>query len=154
MANARATDTISAKEGVAYITIDGIMHEAFYARNIEAKVEKQKVELHLLGHRMTKHKTVGMTGSGTFTIYYMSPYYRQMVEKYKDTGEETYFEMTLKNEDPESTVGANVQTLHDVSVDSVTLAKFDMEGEVLDEEVPFTFDDYTGLAQFAEEPQH
>ena len=95
-----------------------------------------------------------MTGSGTLTIYYMSPYYRQMVEKYKDTGKETYFEMTLKNKDPESTVGANVQTLHDVSVDSVTLAKFDMEGEVLDEEVPFTFDDYTGLAQFAEEPQH
>ncbi len=154
MANARATDTISAKEGVAYVTIDGFMHEAFYARNIEAKVDKQKVELHLLGKRMTQHKTVGMTGSGTMLIYYMSPYYRQMVEKYKDTGEETYFEMMLKNEDPESTVGANAQTLHDVSVDSVTLAKFDMDGEVLDEEVPFTFDDYTGIAQFAEEPQH
>ena len=154
MPDVRATDTISAKEGVAYVTIDGNMHEALYVKNVEAKIEKQKVELHLLGHRMTKHKTVGMTGSGTLTIYYMTPYYRQMVEKYKDTGVETYFELTLKNEDPESTVGANTQTLHDVSIDSVTLAKFDLDGEVLDEEVPFTFDDYTGLTQFAEKPQH
>ena len=49
MADLRATDTLSAKEGKAYVTIDGIMHEAFYAKNIEATITKNKVEVKIVG---------------------------------------------------------------------------------------------------------
>lgn len=154
MALLRATDLISAKEGRAYITIDGIQHEAFYAKNVEASVTKQKVEVKMYGHRMTKHKTVGISGAGTMSINYVSPFYRQMIEKYKDTGVDTYFTMTLVNEDPESTVGVNSGTLYDVNIDSSVIAKFDNDGDVLTEDVPFTFDDYVQNTNFNEAPQH
>lgn len=154
MSDLRATDTLSAKEGKAYVTIDGIMHEAFYAKNIEATITKNKVEVKIVGQRMTKHKTVGITGAGTFNIFYVSPFYRQMMEKYKDTGVDTYFTMTINSEDPESTVGTNSVTLYDVNIDSSLLAKFDQDGDILTEDVPFTFDDYNQNTNFNESPQH
>lgn len=154
MSDFRATDVISAREGRAYITIDGIMHEAFYAKNIEATITKNKVEVKLLGQRMTKHKTVGISGAGTFNIFYVTPYFRRMVEKYKDTGIDSYFTMTISNDDPESTAGTNSATLYDVNIDSSVIAKFDQDGDVLTEDVPFTFDDYNQNANFNEKPQH
>ena len=154
MSNFRASDTIYANAATAYVTIDGIMHEAFYAKTFEANIEKSKVDVRILGERMLKHKTAGVSGSGTMTIHYVSPFYRKMLEKYKDTGIDTYFTICVNNDDPESTVGSASTMFYDVNIDGGVLAKFDSAGETLEEDVSFTFDDYKHLSTFKEAPQH
>ena len=73
-----AQDTISGKEGIAYAKINGNNEEMFYAKTIEANVEKTKSEIKSIGKRMVGHKTTGMNGTGSMTIYYLSPVFRQM----------------------------------------------------------------------------
>lgn len=148
----RATDVIHANAAEAFVVADGIFHRMFYAKSFEASVEKSKAELKLLGRRMTAHKAVGLKGSGKMTIYYVCPHYRRMMEKYKNSGKDVYFTIITSNEDPESSMGTLTTSYYGCNIDSVVLSKFDTEGEVLDEEVSFTFDDYEHLSQFADTP--
>ena len=59
MKTLNAPDTISGKEGRAYAKINGNNEELFYAKTIEATVEKSKGEVKSIGKRMTGHKTTG-----------------------------------------------------------------------------------------------
>lgn len=149
----RATDVMNANAAEGFVTIDGIMHRMFYAKSFEAKVEKSKKEIRLLNRRMTVHKTTGIKGTGTMTIYMVTPYYRQMVEDYKSSGKDIYFSIVINNSDPESTVGTNTTAFFDVNIDSSVLSKFNTGDEVLEEEVAFTFDDYAHLSHFNDAPQ-
>lgn len=147
-----ATDVIHANAAEAFMLADGTLHRMFYAKSFEASVEKSKAELKLLGRRMTAHKSVGLKGSGKMTIYYVCPYYRRMMEKYKNSGKDVYFTIFTTNEDPESTMGTQSTVYHECNIDGVVLSKFDTEGEVLDEEVSFTFDDYEHTSVFKDTP--
>ena len=40
---------------------------------------KNKSEIKAIGKRMTGHKTTGANGSGTMTLYYMTPIFRAML---------------------------------------------------------------------------
>lgn len=73
MAKLKSFDPISGKEGVAYAKINGNNEELFFAKTIEASVEKAKSEIKAIGRRMTGHKTTGMSGSGKMTLYYLTP---------------------------------------------------------------------------------
>ena len=77
MKTLNAPDTISGKEGRAYAKINGNNEELFYAKTIEANVEKSKSEIKAIGKRMTGHKTTGANGSGSMTLYYMTPLFRE-----------------------------------------------------------------------------
>jgi hypothetical protein len=148
----RATDTVHSNAAEAFVVAEGVFHRMFYAKSFEATVEKTKAEIKLLGRRMTAHKAAGLKGSGKMTIYYVCPHYRRMMERYKNSGKDVYFTIITTNNDPESTVGALTTSYFDCNIDSVVLSKFDTEGEVLDEEVSFTFDDYAHISQFADNP--
>jgi hypothetical protein len=149
----RKTDRYAGHAATVYVTIDGIMHETFYVKSYEVTVEKQKAEVRCLGDRMVKHKTVGMSGTGTMTIDYVTSYYRQMVKQYHDTGRDVYFDMTFVNDDPESTMGVNAVKIFDANLDKITLSKADAGStDALDEEIAFTFDDWEPLSHFKEQP--
>ena len=60
-------DAVSGKEGRAYAKIDGNNEELFYAKTIEAKVEKTKSQVKSIGRRMVGHKTTGAEGTGSMT---------------------------------------------------------------------------------------
>lgn len=143
-----APDAISGKEGRAYAVINGNVEELFYAKNIEARVEKTKSEIKALGRRATQHKVTGWTGTGTMTLYYMSPVFRRMMLEYIRTGRDIYFTLVVTNEDPASTAGRQTVVLKECNIDSVVLAKFDVDADELDEEVPFTFSDFDLPDQF------
>ena len=68
MKTLNAPDTISGKEGRAYAKINGNNEELFYAKTIEANVEKSKSEIKAIGKRMNGHKTTGANGSGARTV--------------------------------------------------------------------------------------
>lgn len=153
MERIRATDTINANAAEGFVTIDGVMHRIFYAKSFEAKVEKTKQEIRLLNRRMTAHKTTGIKGTGSMTLYMVTPFYRKMVEDYKATGRDAYFSIVISNHDPESTMGTLTTAFYDVNIDSSILSKFSTdEGGVLEEEVTFTFDDYAHLSLFNDAP--
>ncbi len=149
MAKLKSFDPISGKEGVAYAKINGNNEELFFAKTIEASVEKAKSEIKAIGRRMTGHKTTGMSGSGKMTLYYLTPLFRQMLKQYKDTGVDIYFDLVVENNDPSSSAGKQTTLLMDCNLDSVLLTKLDGDSDdPLEEDADFTFEDYDILQEF------
>lgn len=149
MAKLKSFDPISGKEGVAYAKINGNNEELFFAKTIEASVEKAKSEIKAIGRRMTGHKTTGMSGSGKMILYYLTPLFRQMLKQYKDTGVDIYFDLVVENNDPSSSAGKQTTLLMDCNLDSVVLTKLDGDSDdPLEEDADFTFEDYDILQEF------
>lgn len=144
-----APDTISGKEGRAYAKINGNNEELFFAKSVEASVEKSKSEVKAIGKRMTGHKTTGGNGTGSMTLYYLSPLFRQMVKQWKETGVDVYFDMVVENDDQESAAGKQSMLLMGCNLDSTILAKLDGDSDdPLEEDVDFTFEDFDILDPF------
>lgn len=137
----RAEDTISGKHGKAFANINGQNHEMFYLKNLEAKVEKKKTEVPVLGLTGTQHKAGGWSGTGNMTIYYITSMFRRMMIDYAKTGRDTYFDIIIDNEDTTSAAGRQTTILKGVNLNSVIVAKLAVEEEALDEQVDFTFND-------------
>ena len=142
MRTLNAPDTISGKEGRAYAKINGNNEELFMAKNIESTVEKAKSEVKAIGKRMTGHKTTGGNGTGSMTLYYLTPLFRDMIKQWKETGVDAYFDMVVENDDQESAAGKQSVLLIGCNLDSSVLAKLDGDSDdPLDEDVDFTFED-------------
>ncbi|MCY6958870.1 phage tail tube protein [Clostridium brassicae] len=141
-------DTISGQEGRAYATINGRNEELFYAKKIESKVEKEKSEGKTLGKRGTQSKAKGYKGTGTLTIYYVTSLFREMMIKYMKEGIDTYFDLTVVNEDPTSTIGKQTIVLKDCNLDECPMALLDVDSDSLEEDIPFTYDDVDLLDKF------
>lgn len=142
-------DTISGREGHAYAKINGNNEELFMARKIETTVEKAKSEIKAIGRRMTGHKTTGMNGTGSMTLYYLTPLFRSYLKQYKDSGVDLYFDMVIENEDPTSAAGKQTTLLLNCNLDSTVLAKLDGDSDdPLEEDADFTFDDFDILTPF------
>ncbi len=144
-----AQDTISGREGRAYAKINGNNEELFFAKSVEASVEKSKSEVKAIGKRMTGHKTTGANGTGSMTLYYLTPLFRQMLKEWKDTGVDVYFDLVVENDDPASAAGKQSVLLMGCNLDSVVLAKLDGDSDdPLDEDADFTFEDFDILEAF------
>lgn len=143
MAYLNAGDLVSGKEGRAYTIINGNSEEMFFVKSLEAKIEKQKAEIKTLGSQQTQHKTTGWSGTGSMTIYYVTSKFRKMMESYLQTGQDTFFDIMVVNEDPSSTIGKQSVILRKVNLNSVILAKLDVESDALEEEIEFTFEGVT-----------
>lgn len=153
MSYMKAGDTISGQEAVATMNVKDAsgnvtVENMFWAKNLEASAEINKTEVFTLGKRGAQNKPNGWSGSGNMTIYYVTSLFRKMVLQYIKTGIPVYFDITVTNNDPGSTVGTQTTVLKNCSLDSVILAKFDVESDVLDESVDFTFDDVDILDEF------
>lgn len=144
----KAGDIISGREGWATANIDGEIFDMFYIKQLEATMEKNKSGVNVLGHRATQNKTTGWSGSGSMTVYYITSKFRELAQKYARDGVDTYFTITIKNEDPTSTVGKQTVVLYDVNLDSATIAKLDVDNTELDEDYDFTFEDFELLDTF------
>ena len=141
-------DAISSKEGKAFINVEGVNEELFYATKVEAKVEKTKAEVKSVGRRMHGSKTVGMKGTGTLSIHSVTSMFNEMVAVYQRTGVDFYFNMTIIVEDKTSTAGNQTLMLFNCNLDSVVLASFDATDDgVVTQEIPFTFDAFELLSR-------
>lgn len=139
----RETDAISGKMAKAYVTINGRVEELFYAKSLESTIEKNKVDVPVLGKTNTPQRSAGWSGSGTMTIYYVTSLFRQLIKRYIQTGEDFWFDLMVINEQPGSSTGKQIAILKDCNLDSVVAAQFDATSDdMLEEEMPFTFSDY------------
>lgn len=145
-----AKDTLSAALAECFITTGKRRYNFMQAINVEAKFEKTKTEFPILGKTGKGNKATGWKGTGSATAHYNTSIFRQMMLDYKNTGEDTYFEMQITNEDPTSGAGRQTIVLMDCNIDGGILAKFDADAEYLDEDFDFTFEDFTMPEAFAD----
>ena len=143
-----ARDTLSAKMADCYITIENNRYNFMQAINIEANFEKSKTQVPILGKTGMGNKATGWSGSGSATFHYNTSIFRKLLQRYKDTGEDIYFDMQITNEDPTSRAGVQIVELIGCNIDGGVLAKFDADGEYLDESIDFTFEDFKIAQEF------
>jgi hypothetical protein len=142
-------DAVSASLAECFATIDGTRYNLMQAINLDATMEKNKSELPILGRTGKGNKASGWKGTGSATFHFNTSVFRKAMKAYKDTGADFYFDMQITNEDPTSGVGRQTIILKDCNLDSVILAKFDADGEYLDEDMDFTFEDWEMPEEFA-----
>ena len=138
----KAKDALSAKLAECYATIGNNRYNFMQAINFEAKFEKTKAEVPVLGKTGSGNKSTGWKGTGSATFHYNTSIFREMMLKFKETGEDIYFEIQVTNEDPSSAAGRQTLVFIDCNIDGGILAKFDADGEYLDEDMDFTFEDF------------
>ncbi len=145
----KGKNTISAALAECFITIGKRRYNFMQAISLEATFEKTKTEVPILGKTGKGNKSTGWKGSGSATFHYNTSIFRQMMLDYKNSGQDTYFDIQITNEDPTSEAGRQTIVLIDCNIDGGTLAKFDADSEYLDEDMDFTFEDFTMPESFA-----
>ena len=143
-----AKDTVSASLAECYVTIEDKRYNLMQAINLEANFEKNKTEVPILGKTGKGNKATSWTGTGSATFHYNTSVFRMLMYRYKETGQDVYFDIQVTNEDPTSSVGRETVILKDCNVDGGILAKFDADAEYLDEDMDFTFEDFEIPEQF------
>lgn len=143
-----AGDAVTAALAECYFTVGDNRYNFMQAINLEAKFEKIKTEVPILGKPGKGNKSNGWRGTGKATFHYNMSTFRKMMLDYKNTGKDVYFDIQIINEDPTSTVGKQEVMLLDCNIDGGILAKFDADGEYLDEEMDFTFEDFSMPTEF------
>lgn len=142
MQTMNAWDAISASKAECFVTIDGNRYNFMQAINLEAKIEKTKTEVPILGRAMKGNKTVGLKGSGSATFHFNTSIFRKLLYDFQKTGKDVYFDIQVTNEDPTATVGRQTVILKDCNLDGGTVAKFDADAEYLEDECDFTFESW------------
>lgn len=144
-------DAVGGKQAKAFATIEGRVEELFYGRTLEATIEKNKTDVPILGKTRTPQRAAGWSGSGTLNVYYVTSVFRELMLRYVKTGRDFYFDLTVVNEDPQSSVGKQTIVLKNCNLDSIVIAQFDATtDDMLNEDMPFTFDDVDILDQFGQ----
>jgi hypothetical protein len=143
-----AKDAVSASLAKCFVTIEGNRYEFMQAINLEANFNKSKTKVPILGKTGKGNKSTGWDGEGNATFHYNTSIFRKLLKRYKDTGEDVYFDIQVTNEDPTSSVGRQTVVLKDCNLDGGILAKFDADAEYLDESIDFTFEDFEMPEEF------
>jgi len=148
-ATMNAKDTVSASLAECFVTIDGNRYNFMQAINLEATIDKSKTQVPILGRTGKGNKATGWSGAGNATFHYNTSIFRELLYRYKQTGEDVYFDIQVTNEDPTSSVGRQTVILKECNMDGGVLAKFDADAEYLDENIDFTYDDFEMPEKFA-----
>ena len=139
MGNYSGQDTISVKEGRAFM--DG--EELLNMIKFEIDAEKTKIEIPIAGRRTKSNKTVGLKLAGTIKQYKKNSVFGKMIEQYKDTGVDVYFDMEGVLDDPASGLEPERVVAKGCNIDSATIMAIDIESDdVIKEEISFTLEDY------------
>ena len=147
----KAKDVISSKLAHCFVTIDGKRYNLMMATKLEAKMEKNKQEVAILGRSSKGHKASSMNGTGSMTVYQVTSLFTDMLKKYQDDGIDTYFDIQVITEDPTSDTGRQTIILKDCNIDSSMITSFDADSDDwLTQEMDFTFESFELPEKFTE----
>lgn len=135
-------DAIYGARAECYVTLDGNRYSLMQMVNFDSHFQINIVDVPILGRITKGHKMTGGSGSWSGTAHYNTSIFREWILNYKRTGRLVPFEIQVSNEDESASVGRQTIILKDCLVDNVTLAKFDSNDSVLDEDISGTFDDF------------
>lgn len=143
-----ATDSVYGALAECFITIDGNRYNFMQLTNFESKYEPNIVEVPILGQINKGHKPAGGKGTWSGAMHYNQSIMRRIMMDYQNTGVMKPFEILVTNEDEGSTIGRQTIIHKGCLMDSIVLAKFDADAEVLDEDVSGTFEKFEMPEQF------
>lgn len=145
----RLADTISAKEGKAFITIDGISRELFEVSTLKAQLDLTVQSRKTLGNRLTQHKIVGAEGTGSMTMYFMNSDMLKLAVEYLSGGKFGSISLKVTNEDPQSSVGKQEVVLSNVLLKTIPVANLDDQSDdPITVDTDFTFDSISQMKYF------
>lgn len=144
----QAEDAVNGREGVATVELNGEIVELMELANITVSIEKSKTEFKAMGTRNTQNKTTGWKGTGTANVRYISSRWAKIMQDYVKTGKDTYFTIVVTNEDPGSATGKQTIQVLGCNLDSLDIAKLDIDTDILDQDINFTFNDFNILNEF------
>lgn len=148
-------DTLSGKLGTAFITIDGKNQELFRAKKIQVDGDIQSTDMKALGTTRIQQKVTGVKQTGSGTIYYGTDLLTQMLMKYMETGEITYFDLQVTNSDPTSTVGTQTIAYYGCKLTgTLPLSILDTDSDMLEQSFTFSYTDARKLASFGTEASY
>lgn len=143
-----ARDSLHGAQGRAYVTIEETRHLFAQLINIEAKMDKTKTKVPIMGRPGKGNKSTGWEGTGSATFHFNTSIFRKLLKHYKDTGEDIYFDIQTTNEDNTSTVGRQTTILIDCNLDGGIIALLDADSEYLEDSFEFTFEDWDMPEEF------
>lgn len=152
-ANMHPRDAIHGAQGVAWVTIDGNRYKFAQLINIEARADKTKTQIPIMGQVAKGNKATGIEYTGSATFYFNTSIFRKMLKHYQDTGEDTYFDIQVTNEDGSSQVGRQTTILIDCNIDGGIVAALDADAEYLEDSFDFTFERFEMPQEFTMLPE-
>ena len=142
LATMNAKDAVSSQLANAFVTIEGNRYLLFQAKSFEANFKKTKKEVDILGRTSKGHKASGWSGTFKLTIYHNTEIFNDLFERYKNTGEDIYFDLQVTNDDPSSAAGRKTNIYKGCNLDEGLLQSFDASGDSLEQSLSGTFEDY------------
>lgn len=137
-----ARDSVSGALAECYVTIEGKRYRFMQLINFHSSITKQKSEVPILGQTGKGHKSAGWKGTFKGRAHYNQSIIRELLLKYKNNGEDLYFDIQVSNDDPAAAVGRQTIVHKNCNVNGGTLARFDADASFLDENIEGTFDDW------------
>ena len=122
MGQMNAKDSVSAKLAECYVTLNGNRYNFMQAISLTA---------------------TSLEYTGKCKFHLNSSIFIKILEEFKNTGKDLYFDIQVVNEDPTSGAGRQEIWLRDCNVDGLTIASFDADGDYLTDEMDFTFEDWS-----------
>lgn len=144
----QAGDVINSKDATVTATIDGRVIPLIECTDFEAKIEKNKEDVQVLGTHWKHHKVTSIEGTGTLEGYLISSMWLKYALPYINGGAELYFNITLDIEDKSSRTGKQTVQLTDVSLDDIPIADISADDSVLDWSSDLTFEGVQLINEF------
>jgi hypothetical protein len=145
----RLADTISAKEGSAFIIINGVSRQLFEVSTLKAQLDLTVQTRKMLGNRMTQHKIVGAEGTGSMTMYFMNSDMLKLAIGYLSNGNFGTISIRVVNEDPQSSAGRQEVMLNNVLLKTIPVASLDDQSDdPITVDTDFTFDSISNMKYF------
>lgn len=141
-------DAIQGSQAECYVTIDGNRYNLMQLYEFEVTVTPNIIDVPILGRTGKGKKTAGWSGAWSGTAHYNTSIFRKWFLHYKKTGEMTPFEIQVSNEDRSSGAGRQTTILSGCLIDSLVLAKFNADDELLTEDISGTFSDFEMPEEF------
>ena len=147
-----AQDTLNGAEGKITITRNGRILEVAGMRNIKTVAGIQTSDMKIIGTRKVQKKANGVTQTGTGNVYLGSNganLFTDMVLNYIENGVQDMFDITITNQDPTSSVGAQVMGYYGcVLTGDIPLSILDDEEAMLNYDFNFSYTNVKRLEAF------
>lgn len=141
-------DVINSKDAMVTATINGRVIPLIECTNFEAKIEKNKEDVQVLGTHWKHHKVTSIEGTGSLEGYLISSMWLKYALPYINGGAELYFNITVDIEDKSSRTGKQTVQLTDVSLDDIPIADISADDSVLDWKSDLTFEGVQLINEF------
>lgn len=147
-------ETVSGSQGSVFAEIEGKRYVLASISKFKATFKTNIAKGGVLGLSGKQNKPAGWEGEWEATFYYNQTTFRELAQRYAETGMFPTFNVQVINEDPMSVakIGRQSMTFIDCIAEEITMAMIDVDAESLDEDVSGTFNDFKINDKFKDFP--